>query len=75
MNVFWVVFALMMVSDWIREVFENPKASRIGMMVVGAAAMIATVLLVGILRDQDAGKDVDGLDEGVDRRIRSLKLS
>ena len=75
MNIFWVVFALMMVSDWIRDVFENPVASRIGMLVVGIAAIVATCLLVRILRSPDARKSADEPDVDIEGHIRSLKLS
>ena len=74
MNVFWVVFVLMMVSDWIRDVFEIPNATRIGMLAVGAAAIVATILLVGMLRIPDAVKNADGPDVDVEGHIRSLKL-
>ena len=75
LNIFWVVFVLMMVSDWIRNVFEIPKATRIGMLAVGAAALIATVLLVGILRKPNAGKDADKPDVDLEGHIRSLRLN
>jgi len=77
MNVFWVVFVLMMISDWIRDVFffENPVAARIGMLVVGAAAIVATTLLIGILCSPDPGKTVSRLDVDADGQIQSLKLS
>jgi hypothetical protein len=74
MNVFWVVFVLMMVSDWIRDVFEIPKATRIGMLTVGVAAIVATILLVVMLRSPDATKNTDGPDVDVEGHIQSLKL-
>ncbi len=58
-TVFWVVFVLDMVFDWIRTVFENPQATRIAMLVVGAAAIIATILLARMLFSPDRGKLAD----------------
>ncbi len=75
MNVFWLMFVLMTVSDWIRDVFENRMATRIGMLIVGVAAIVAIILLVGILRDPDATKNIDGPDVDVESHIQSLKLS
>src|SRR5580658_6139833 len=74
MYVFWVVFVLIVVSDWIREVFEFAQATRIGMLVVGVAATVATILLVGMLRGPDAVQNVDGPDVDGDGHIRRLKL-
>jgi len=74
MSVFWVVFVLMIVSDWIRDVFEIPKATRIGMLAVGVAAIVATILLVVMLRSSDAVKNTDRPDVDVEGHIRSLKL-
>ena len=74
MNAFWVVFALMMVSDWIRDVFDVPKATRIGMLAVGVSALVATVLLLRMLRNPDAGQNTDGPGADVEGRVRSLKV-
>jgi len=75
MNVFWVVFVMLMVSDWIRDVFENLQAARIGMLVVGLAAIAATIVLVVMLRDPDAGQKMDGPDVDAQGHIRSLNLN
>ena len=77
MDVFWAVFALMMVSDWIRDAFffENRVAARIGMLVVGCAAIVATGLLVRILCIPDARNNRDGPDVDIEGHIRSLKLN
>jgi hypothetical protein len=72
-NVFWVVFVLMMVSDWIRDAFENPMATRIGMLAVGVAAIAATVVLIRLLRTPGAGNIADEPD--VDGHVKSLNLS
>jgi len=71
-SIFWAMFALWMVSDCIRDVFffENAKAARVGMLVVGAAAIVATVLLAGMLCN--AGKSTPDVD--VEGQIQSLKL-
>jgi hypothetical protein len=69
-NVFWVVFILMMVSDWIRDVFENLEATRVGMVVVGVAAVAATVVLSRLL----LSKIGDRSDKDVEEGVQSLKL-
>ena len=74
MNVLWVVLVLMNVSDWIREVFENPTANRIGMLVVVAATIIAAILPLGVLRSPDARKDTDAPDVDAEGGIQRLKL-
>ncbi len=73
-NVLWVVLVLYLVWDWIRTVFENPEAVRIGMVVVGAAAIVATVLLVRMLLSPDRGKMTDTQDDAAEA-IQSLKLN
>jgi len=70
----WVVPILLMVSDCIREVFENLEAARIGMAVVGAAAIVATILLVRMLFSPDRGKITDTQDDAPEA-IQSLKLN
>ena len=73
MNVFWVVFALDMVFEWVRTVFESPEAVRMGMLAVGAAALVATILLVCMLLRPDRGKMADAQDDVA--AIQSLKLN
>jgi hypothetical protein len=65
----------MTASDWIREAFENVKATRIAMLAVGVAAIVATVVLVALLRIPGAGKVANGQDVDVDESHRGLKLS
>jgi hypothetical protein len=74
LNVFWVVFFLMVVSDWIRDVFENPEATRIGMVTVGAAAVVATVLLTRLLLSK-APNVAEGRNGDVEDSIQLLRLS
>ena len=72
-NVFWVVFILMMVSDWIRDVFESPEATRIGMVTVGVAAVVAIAVVARLL--SKAPNVADGRNGDVEERVQSLKLS
>jgi uncharacterized membrane protein len=71
-NVFWVVFILMMVSDFIRDVFENREASRIAMLSVGIAAIVATILLVRMFGQRPVGPTDD--QARTEDYIQPLKL-
>ena len=64
----------MIVSDWIRDVFENPEAARVSMLVVGVVAVIATVLLVRLLLTK-AGDVEDLRERNPGGSIESLNLS
>ena len=75
MNVFWVVLVLMMVSDWVREVFENLEATRVGMLFVGVAALVAAVLLARMLLSPGEARITDGPDVDVEDHVQSLKLN
>ena len=74
LNVLWVVFALDMAFEWIRTVFENLEAVKIGMLVVGGAAVVATILNVRMLLRPDSGK-ITGAQDDAPGAIQSLKLN
>jgi len=72
-DVFWTVFIVYIVFDGMRTVWENPEATRIGMLVVGGAWIVATILLVRFLRSPDRAKMTDSQDDALEA-IQSLKL-
>ena len=47
-----VMLVFTMLQSWVRDVFENREASRIGMAVVGVYAVIATVVLSRMLHSK-----------------------
>jgi Co/Zn/Cd efflux system component len=47
-----VILVFTMLQSYVQEVFENQEASRVAMAVVGIAALVATVVLTQMLRDQ-----------------------
>jgi hypothetical protein len=46
------MFVVLMVSDWVRQVFEVPRASRIATLAVGLCASVATAVLARLLAEQ-----------------------
>jgi hypothetical protein len=44
------MFFLMMASHAVRDIFESREAGRIGMVIVGIAALVATAVLLKMVR-------------------------
>jgi hypothetical protein len=73
-NVVWLVWVPLFVCDVIRDLFEWPFARKVEIVVVGAAALVGTFILVRMLCDSNdvamAAHDGDG-----DGQIQLLKLN
>ncbi len=74
LNVFWMVFVPLIVSDFIRDVFENPEATRVARLVVGVVAVVATVFLIRLLLSK-ADQSADAQEGNGAESIQPLKLS
>ncbi len=70
-----VMTVLMGVSDAIRDIFffENRVAGKIGMLMVGGAAIVSTFVLVRMFAESPS--DAADSEEGSERYIQSFKLS
>jgi uncharacterized membrane protein YuzA (DUF378 family) len=75
-NLIAIIMVLLMgLSDAIQQIFffENRAVSRIGSLVVGVAAIIATIVLVSMFGE---GSVADSERQGdADQRVQSLNLS
>jgi heme A synthase len=63
-----------MLDSVVRDVFENREAGRIAALALAVAAIIATLVLVRMLRTQSGVKVTAAEDDGEDR-IQTLKLN
>jgi len=73
-TVMWVIVILMAVQGLVRDVFENREVSRIGNLLVGLAALIATVILLHMLRVQRL-RGTTGIESGAEDEVQALKLN
>ena len=69
-----VMLVCITLRSGIRDVFENRDASRVVSLVVGVAAVIATLVLIRMLRARDV-VDTTESESGIEGRIQPLKLS
>jgi hypothetical protein len=74
-NVVWLVWLPLFVCGVIRDLFEWPLIRKVEIVVVGAAALVGTFILVRMLRDSSSAAIATGQDGDEDRQIQLLKLN
>jgi hypothetical protein len=62
-TIMFVMLALMVARNSVRDVFENREVSRVGSLVVVLGAVIATVILLRMLRTQPMVQGRTGIEK------------
>ena len=69
-----VVLGLVLVQNLVRDVFENREASRFVGLIVVLAVLIATVILLRMLRAETL-RGNKGIESGAEDEVQTLKLN
>jgi hypothetical protein len=73
-NILIAVLVLMTAQNFVRDVFENRVASRVGSLIVAGGALVGTAVLLRMLRTQWL-RGATGIDSGSDDPVQPLKLN